>query len=423
MIGSGVFIVAADIARGVDSPALFIGAWIVTAIMTIIGALSYGELAAMMPRAGGQYVYLREALGPLWGFLYGWTLFLVIQTGTIAAVAVAFGKFLGVFFPSVSATNWIWHIAHVPPWHVGPMVLGNMDIGLNTANLAAIVIVILLAGINVFGVKMGALVQNVFTTTKTASLLGLIFFGLWLGRDPVAMAANFGAGWHAFWHNAGFSTMHPVQVGVGGPTAMVGFFTVLAVVQVGSLFSADAWNNVTFTAGEVRNPQRNLPLSLAMGTGPGAADLYPRELRLPLRAAAAWRSGRRNEPGARYSICVAGPRRHGSSGADISFERRLPDGGCDPHLDVWLRQRYDHGRRSRLLRHEPRRSLLQGRRQTAPTLQDSRGFAGSAGCVDVPAVPFGLLWAVAGLHDLRSVAVLYPHDWQPLRLAHTEAAG
>ncbi len=267
MIGSGVFIVAADIARGVDSPALFIGAWIVTAIMTIIGALSYGELAAMMPRAGGQYVYLREALGPLWGFLYGWTLFLVIQTGTIAAVAVAFGKFLGIFFPSVSATNWIWHIGHVPPWHVGPMVLGNMDIGLNTANLAAIVIVILLAGINVFGVKMGALVQNVFTTTKTASLLGLIFFGLWLGRDPVAIAANFGAGWHAFWHNAGFSTMHPVQVGVGGPTAMVGFFTVLAVVQVGSLFSADAWNNVTFTAGEVRNPQRNLPLSLAMGTG------------------------------------------------------------------------------------------------------------------------------------------------------------
>jgi len=267
MIGSGVFIVAADIARGVDSPALFIGAWLVTAIMTIIGALSYGELAAMMPRAGGQYVYLREALGPLWGFLYGWTLFLVIQTGTIAAVAVAFGKFLGIFFPSVSATHWLWHIGHVPPWHVGPMVLGNMDIGLNTANLAAIVIVILLAGINVFGVKMGALVQNVFTTTKTASLLGLIFFGLLLGRDPVAMAANFGAGWHAFWHNAGFSTMHPVQVGVGGPTAMVGFFTVLAVVQVGSLFSADAWNNVTFTAGEVRNPQRNLPLSLAMGTG------------------------------------------------------------------------------------------------------------------------------------------------------------
>lgn len=267
MIGSGIFIVAADIGRGVDSPTLFIGAWIVTAIMTIIGALSYGELAAMMPRAGGQYVYLREALGPMWGFLYGWTLFLVIQTGTIAAVAVAFGKFLGIFFPSVSATHWIWHIGHVPPWHVGPMVLGNMDIGLNTANLAAIVIVVLLAGVNIFGVKTGALVQNIFTTTKTAALLGLLFFGFLRGRDPAAIAANFGEGWHAFWHNASFATLHPVQVGIGGPTAMVGFFTILAVVQVGSLFSADAWNNVTFTAGEVRNPKRNLPLSLGIGTG------------------------------------------------------------------------------------------------------------------------------------------------------------
>ena len=118
------------------------GAWVVTAIMTIIGALSYGELAAMMPKAGGQYVYLRESLGPLWGFLYGWTLFLVIQTGTIAAVCVAFGKFLGVFFPAVSTTHWLWHIAHVPAIPVGPMVLGNMDIGVNTANLTAVVIVI-----------------------------------------------------------------------------------------------------------------------------------------------------------------------------------------------------------------------------------------------------------------------------------------
>ena len=143
MIGSGIFLVDADIARGADSPALVLGAWVVTAVLTLIGALSYGELAAMMPKAGGQYVYLRESLGPLWGFLYGWTLFLVIQTGTIAAVCVAFGKFLGVFFPSVSTTHWLWHIAHVPPIAVGPMVLGNMDIGVNTANLAGIVIVIL----------------------------------------------------------------------------------------------------------------------------------------------------------------------------------------------------------------------------------------------------------------------------------------
>ncbi|MFP5206721.1 MAG: amino acid permease, partial [Acidobacteriota bacterium] len=127
MIGSGIYIVDADIARDTNSPALYLAAWVVTGIMTLIGALSYGELAAMMPKAGGQYVYLRESLGPLWGFLFGWTLFLVIQTGTIAAVCVAFGKFLGVFFPSVSDTHWLWHIAHVPAWRLGPMVLGNMD--------------------------------------------------------------------------------------------------------------------------------------------------------------------------------------------------------------------------------------------------------------------------------------------------------
>src|SRR5450755_2723466 len=140
MIGSGIFIVSAEISREVTSPALLIGAWLITGFLTIVGALTYGELAAMMPRAGGQYVYLRESLGPLWGFLYGWTLFLVIQTGTIAAVGVAFGKFLGVFFPSFSASHWLWHIGHVPPLHVGPMVLGNMEIGLNTQNLVAVII-------------------------------------------------------------------------------------------------------------------------------------------------------------------------------------------------------------------------------------------------------------------------------------------
>ena len=119
MIGSGIFIVPADISRGVGSPALLVAAWLVTAVMTLIGALSYGEMAAMMPRAGGQYVFLREALGPMWGFLYGWTLFLVIQCGTLAAVGVAFGKFLGVFIPSVSSSHWLWHIAHVPPVHIG----------------------------------------------------------------------------------------------------------------------------------------------------------------------------------------------------------------------------------------------------------------------------------------------------------------
>ena len=264
MIGSGIFIVSAEIARETDSPALLIAAWMVTGFMTIVGALCYGELAAMMPRAGGQYVYLREALGPLWGFLYGWTLFLVIQTGTIAAVGVAFGKFLGVFFPAVSSSHWIVYFGKIPPTHLGPMVLGNMDVGISTQNLAAILMVIALSVINIFGVKTGALIQNVFTAAKVTALLGLVFLGLFVGRNAQALLANFHGN---FWHNAGLGTQHAVQVGVGGPLVMVGTLTILAVAQVGSLFSADAWNNVTFTAGEVKNPSRNLPLSLALGTG------------------------------------------------------------------------------------------------------------------------------------------------------------
>ena len=267
MIGSGIFIVGADIARGTNSPALYLGAWIVTAVMTITAALSYGELAAMMPKAGGQYVYLRESLGPLWGFLYGWTLFLVIQTGTIAAVCVAFGKFLGVFFPSISTTHWLWHIAHVPPLKVGPMVLGNMEIGVSTANLTGIFIVVFLAVVNIFGVQLGALIQNVFTSAKAFSLAALILFGFTVGRNATAWDANFGPGWNHFWKNADWSSLHPVQVGVGGPIVLVNLLVILAVVQVGSLFSADAWNNITFTAGEVRDPRRNIPLSLVMGTG------------------------------------------------------------------------------------------------------------------------------------------------------------
>ncbi len=264
MIGSGIFIVSAEIARLVDSPVLLIGAWLVTGFLTITGALAYGELAAMMPHAGGQYVYLRESLGSLWGFLYGWTLFLVVQTGTIAAVGIAFGKFLGIFFPAVSSTHWLIHIAHVPPIPIGPMVLGNMDVGLNTQNLAAILLVIFLSVLNVFGVRTGAAVQNVFTIAKTAALLGLVLLGIFVGRNAQAIAANFGAN---FWHNAGWHALHPVQVGVGGPIALVGTLTIIAVAQVGSLFSSDAWNNITFTAAEVRNPQRNLPLALVLGTG------------------------------------------------------------------------------------------------------------------------------------------------------------
>jgi APA family basic amino acid/polyamine antiporter len=253
MIGSGIFIVPADMSRTLGSPALLIAAWLLTAAMTIIGALSYGELAAMMPRAGGQYVYLREGLGPIWGFLYGWTLFLVIQTGTIAAVGVAFGKFLGVFYPQIGADKWIFRI-------------GSGHIGLNTANLVAIGVITLLTVVNSLGVKLGSAVQNVFTSAKVLALLAVIGVGV-VAKNAQALAANFGAGWHQFWAGASLNSLHAIQVGTSGPTILVGAFTAVAVVQVGSLFSSDAWNNVTFTAGEIRNPKRNLPLSLAIGTG------------------------------------------------------------------------------------------------------------------------------------------------------------
>jgi APA family basic amino acid/polyamine antiporter len=266
MIGSGIFIVPADMSRTLGSPALLIAAWLVTAAMTIIGALSYGELAAMMPRAGGQYVYLREGLGPIWGFLYGWTLFLVIQTGTIAAVGVAFGKFLGVFFPQISADAWLWKIYHVPQVHLGPMALGNMEIGLNTQNLTAVALITLLTILNSFGVRLGTAIQNIFTSAKVLGLLAVIGVGF-IAKNAAAIAANFGEGWHQFWGGAALDGVHVIQVGVNGPHAMVGALTAIAVVQVGSLFSSDSWNNVTFTAGEVQNPKRNLPLSLALGTG------------------------------------------------------------------------------------------------------------------------------------------------------------
>jgi len=258
MIGSGIFIVSAGIAQQVNSPALLLGAWAVTGFMTIVGALCYGELAAMMPKAGGQYVYLRESLGPLWGFLYGWTLFLVIQTGTVAAVGVAFGKFLGHFFPSVAADHWIWHIAHVRPIHIGSMVLGNMDVGLNTQNLAGIIIVVVLTIVNIFGIKTGAAVQNVFTIAKVSALFLLVVAGVFVARNPEAVAANFSNFWRLNYPHSASGTL-------AGP--FVGVLTILAVAQVGSLFSADAWNNVTFTAGEVKDPKRNLPLALAIGTG------------------------------------------------------------------------------------------------------------------------------------------------------------
>ncbi|HEV2178394.1 MAG TPA: amino acid permease [Terriglobia bacterium] len=241
MIGSGIFIVSAEISREVGSPGMLLLAWVASGLMTVIGAVTYGELAAMMPRAGGQYVYLRESLSPLFGFLYGWTLFLVIQTGTIAAVAVAFGKFLGVFFPWVSAGNILVNL--------GTVTLFGRAIALtfSSQQFVAIVVLLGLAVINILGLRAGAWVQNVFTTLKVAALLGIVFIGLWWGfsHAPAATGAQ------GFWQGAHWD---------------LATLTVLSVALVGPLFSSDAWNNVTFTGAEVVNPKRNLPLALFMGT-------------------------------------------------------------------------------------------------------------------------------------------------------------
>ncbi|NOT53891.1 MAG: amino acid permease [Deltaproteobacteria bacterium] len=233
MIGSGIFIVSADVARTVGSPGWLLVLWGLNAVITVLGALSYGELAAMMPRAGGQYVYLREAYSPLLGFLYGWTLFLVIQTGTIAAVAVAFAKFLGVLVPWVSAQQVLVQL--------GPVTL-------STQRLVAIAVIVVLSWSNSRGIREGKLVQNVFTTAKVVGLLALIGLGLFVANSTEARAANFDNVW-------------------GDTSLSLGFLMLIGGAMVGPLFSSDAWNNITFTSSEIKNPHRTLPLSLLGGTG------------------------------------------------------------------------------------------------------------------------------------------------------------
>ena len=249
MIGSGIFIVSADMARTIGSPGWLLAAWLLTGGLTIVGALSYGELAAMMPRAGGQYVYLREAFSPLWGFLYGWTLFLVIQTGTIAAVAVGFARYLGVLVPWVAEDHYL-----IPPLHIST----GYALSLSTTQLVGVLMIVLLTWTNTKGLEYGRIVQNVFTTAKTGAVAALIVVGLLLGWNHTAVADNFGA----LWLRRGLVDIAP---GLNASTAF-GLFVAICVAQTGSLFSADAWNNITFTAGEVKDPRRNIPLSLALGT-------------------------------------------------------------------------------------------------------------------------------------------------------------
>ena len=257
MIGSGIFIVSADIGRQVGSTGWLLLVWLVTGALTISAALSYGELASMMPKAGGQYVYLREAYSPLWGFLYGWTLFLVIQTGTIAAVAVAFSRYLGVLVPAVSPTAWI-----IPPINLSI----GYAISLSVQQLVALVVIALLTVVNTRGLQIGKVIQNVFTSAKTLSLVLLILIGFFLGRNAAAIKSNFSDLWtpHVVSPIQPYFSSIPTVLATDGALGMLVAF---CVAQVGSLFSSDAWNNVTFIAGEVKNPRRNLPLALAAGTG------------------------------------------------------------------------------------------------------------------------------------------------------------
>jgi len=246
MIGSGIFIVSADIARTVGSSGILLLVWIVTGIITLIGALCYGELAAMMPKAGGQYVYLREAYNPLTGFLYGWTLFLVIQTGTIAAVAVAFAKFTAVLIPWFGTKN---------------IIFSLFGLNISGGQILAICSVLFLTFVNIRGVKHGKRVQNIFTIAKVAAISGLILLGIFVGSNVSAVNANFSNIWKGEW-------IHIASGKIDWVESLSGFSIIIAVgvASVGSLFASVAWENITFTAGEVKNPRRNIPLSLLFGT-------------------------------------------------------------------------------------------------------------------------------------------------------------
>ncbi|MGH7675774.1 MAG: APC family permease, partial [Gemmatimonadales bacterium] len=239
MIGSGIFIVSADILRQVNTPGLLLLVWAVSGVVTLLGALSYGELAAMFPKAGGQYIYLREGISPLFGYLYGWTLFMVIQTGTIAAVAVAFARFTAVFFPALS-----------PDVFLGTTInlgSGPLQVGLSPQRILAIISVVVLTWINVRGVRTAAVIQTTLTIVKTAALAALILLGITIGRNAEAIAANFGP---SFWP-------------AGGLTLAI--WPVIGGAMVGSLFAMDAWNNVGFASGELKRPEKDLPFAMAAG--------------------------------------------------------------------------------------------------------------------------------------------------------------
>src|SRR5262245_27208974 len=278
MIGSGIFIVSADISRDLGSSGWLLAVWVLTGVITLAGALSYAELAAMMPQAGGQYVYLRESYSPLFAFLYGWTAFLVIQTGFIAAVSVAFAKFLGVLWPWLgtdtspdSPAVLFRHTFAEPivltmplPWLSKPLeVFNRKEFTVTAGQLVGVGVIVFLTALNCRGLREGKFVQNVFTVTKTLALAALIVIGLTVGASSTAIQANLADPWGGVTTTPAFRA---AQEQIAGPAALA-VLMVFGGAMVGGLFSADSWNNVTFIAGEMRNPRRNLPLSLFLGVG------------------------------------------------------------------------------------------------------------------------------------------------------------
>ncbi|MBL7734122.1 MAG: amino acid permease [Chitinophagaceae bacterium] len=255
MIGSGIFIVSTEMTNYVGSSGWLILAWVVAGFLTVAAAVSYGELSAMFPKAGGQYVYLREAFGPLTGFLYGWSLFAVIQTGTIAAVGVAFSKFAAYIFPALGPDNLIIDFGITDPDH--PLLKIGLH-GISAAQLVSLVMVVLLTYINTKGVEGGKKIQTVFTITKLLSLFGLIIFGLVLAASPEI--------WNANWTNAWEAKRLVPETGEWKHAIGLAVAPLFASALVGSIFSSDAWNNVTFIAGEIKKPEKNIGLSLFLGT-------------------------------------------------------------------------------------------------------------------------------------------------------------
>ncbi len=261
MIGSGIFIVGADITRNVGSAGWLILVWLITGFMTITAAMSYGELSGMFPKAGGQYIYLKQAYNPLIGFLYGWSFFGVIQTATIAAVGVAFAKFGAYLFPILSEDNFLLAIKN----GVDSCGKPTYSFTISAAQVTSIFIIVLLTLINTKGVKTGKLIQTIFTTAKLLALFGLIIFGFIYGIDKGFFASN----WTHAWDAGNLKLNNACDVSAGFTSTAITGTTLLgaiAAAMVGSIFSSDAWNNVTFIAGEIKNPKRNIGLSLFLGT-------------------------------------------------------------------------------------------------------------------------------------------------------------